>query len=309
MRDVLRRLAAVSAAATLVGGAAACEPVENAPPGGGEVIEEVISVGTFDLAPMGQPGSDDEGFSFSVPRPSGSFGMKEIDFDIVDQDGNPVARSDVHLHHIVMMNSARQSPYCSNWPERFAGSGAERGTTVLPDPHAYLVSATDRWSATWHVMNTSSLRRQVTLQYRIRYQPGADATNSRPVTPFFLDVTGCSNSEYDVPGDGGPGSVHTATRTFTVPWDGHLVSAEGHQHGGGIDIALRDEATGLDCTMVARYEHGDAHAHAPDSITQCPIHVRVEQGQRFSLVSRYHNSQPVEGAMGAVKAYAWQGTQ
>ncbi len=158
-------------------------------------------------------------------------------------------------------------------------------------------------------MNTSSQRRQVTLQYRIRYQPGADATNSRPVTPFFLDVTGCSNSEYDVPGDGGPGSVHTATRTFTVPWDGYLVSAEGHQHGGGIDIALRDEATGLDCTMVARYEHGDAHAHAPDSITQCPIHVRVEQGQRFSVVSRYHNSQPVEGAMGIVMAYAWQGTQ
>src|SRR5690606_35359361 len=53
MRTLLRRLAAVGAAAGLVAGAAACEPIENAPPGGGEVVEETFTLGPFNLAPMG----------------------------------------------------------------------------------------------------------------------------------------------------------------------------------------------------------------------------------------------------------------
>lgn len=307
MRTLLRRLAAVGAAAGLVAGAAACEPIENAPPGGGEVVEETFTLGPFNLAPMGQSGASNEGFDSSIPRPSGSFGLKAINFDIVDAAGNPVAHSDVHLHHVVLMNSARQSPYCGSWPERFAASGSERTPMALPDPYAYLVGANDRWSGLWHIMNETSTAKEVYIQYKMEYQPGATAENSRGVLPFFLDVTGCGNSEYDVPGDGGPGSVHVNSRTWNVPWDGYLVGAGGHVHGGGIDIALRHEPTGLDCTMVAQYEH--SHHGSPGSITACPIHVRVNEGDPFSVIARYDNSEPVEGAMGIVLAYAWPGTQ
>ena len=89
---------------------------------------------------------------------------------------------------------------------------------------------TSRSMAAAHRCRTTR-RREVCIQYTVGYQPGATAQNSRPVTPFFLDVTRCGNSTYDVPGNGGPGGIHTAARTWSAPWDGYMVTAGGHLHG------------------------------------------------------------------------------
>jgi hypothetical protein len=288
---------------------AACEPVRNAPPGGGEVIVQNYRIGPFNLSPVGQSGDQSQGFRANIPRPSGAFGLKSINFDIVDAAGNPVGHQDVHMHHVVLMNNARQSQFCSGWPERFAASGSERTPIAAPDPYAYLVGANDAWSGLWHIMNESTTARQVYIQYKIGYQPGANSTNTRGVVPFFLDVTGCGNSEYNVPGNGGPGSVHTNKRVWTAPFTGMLVGAGGHVHGGGINIGLRDEATGVECTMKAHYEHSHGTEHSPGYIDTCPVHVKVTQGQQFSVVSRYDNSQPWTQVMGIVMAFVWPGTQ
>lgn len=304
----IRRLAVLAATAALLVTAGACEPIRNAPPGGGAESVDTYRVGPFDLAPAGQPGSDDQGWGTNIPRPDGAFGMKSIEFRVVEADGTPVPHGDMHLHHIVMMNSARQSQNCSNWPERFAGTGSEMTPTDLADPYAYLVGAGDRWSATWHIMNESSEAKEVYIEYEIGYQPGATTENTRGVTPFFLDVTGCGNSEYDVPGNGGPGSVHTTSRTWNAPWDGLLVRSEGHVHGGGIDISLEHEPSGDTCTMVAKYGHSHPHG-APGEITDCTAHNRFERGDRYTVTARYDNDEPVAGAMGIVMAYAWEGTQ
>ena len=308
-RDRLTRLAGAGAAALiLVMGSVACDPIVNAPPGGGEVVVGTFRIGPFSLAPEGQPGSESETSRANVPRPPGSFGMKSITFDVVDVAGNPVPHSAVHLHHVLLMNPARTSPYCSNWPERFAGAGSERTPMSLPDPYAYLVGSNERWNALWHLMNTSDTTREVYIQYTVGYQPAATAQNSRGVTPFFLDVTGCGNSTYDVPGNGGPGSVHTLARTWAAPWNGYLVTAGGHLHGGGIDIAIRDNADGLQCTMVAKYDHTHPH-DAPGSISTCPTHEHIGAGQTFTVTSRYDNSQPHQDVMGIVLAYGWRGSQ
>jgi hypothetical protein len=305
----LTRFAATGAAlAVLIGGAVACDPIVNPPPGGGQVVQSTFRIGPFNLAPEGQPGSESNATQANVPRPPGGFGMKSIAFDLVDAAGNPVPHSAVHLHHVLLMNPARTSPYCANWSERFAGAGSERTPMSLPDPYAYMVGSNERWNALWHVMNTSDSPQQVFIQYTVGYQPGATAQNTRGVTPFFLDVTGCGNSEYDVPGNGGPGSVDTLSRTWSAPWDGYLVTAGGHLHGGGIDIAIRDEADGLECKMVAQYDHQHPH-DAPGSITRCPIHEHIGAGQQVTVTSRYDNSEPHQDVMGIVLAYAWRGTQ
>ena len=303
----LRRLALLGAICLLTMGIAACDPIENAPPGGGEVVQGTFRIGPFDLAPDGQPGSESNSTRSNVAKPSGAFGLKTISFDIVDAAGTPLPHSAVHLHHVLLMNPARQDMFCSR-SERFAGSGSERTPIELPDPYAYMVGSGERWNALWHIMNMSTTAQEVYIQYKVGYQPGATAQNTRGVTPFFLDVTGCGNSEYDVPGDGGPGSVHTNTRSWTVPWDGYHVTAGGHLHGGGIDIVLRNESTGAECTMVAHYEHTHPH-DAPGSITRCPVHKRVLAGQEFSVSSHYDNSEPHAAVMGIVLAYAWQGSQ
>lgn len=305
----LRHGVVAALAVVAVGAASACEPVVNPPPGGGETVTETLRIGPFNLNPMGQPGSQDEGFQSNVPRPSGDFGMKAISFDLVYEDGTSVPRHDAHLHHVVMMNPARTSMYCDNWPERFAASGQERTPNEIMDPYAYMVDSSDQWNALWHVMNMSDQAMSVYIEYEVAYQPGATAENSRPVTPLFLDVTGCGNSEYDVPGNGGPDSVHENTRTFSAPWDGWVAGFGGHVHGGGINIGLVDESTGFECTMTAEYDSGDVYSHPPDRITRCPVHREFAAGDEYTLVSRYHNDRPTEGAMGIVMAWIWQGDQ
>jgi hypothetical protein len=304
---LFRRAFMVAAASLLLVAGPACVPIANAPSGGGEVVHATHRLGPFDLAPTGQSGDENGGFRFGIPRPSGAFGIKTMSFDIVDENGQPVSRHDVHLHHVVLASSADQDTYCGGG-ERFAGAGAERNPISLPDPYAYLVGSSDRWDATWHVMNMSDRAQHVYIEYEVAYQTGATAQNSRSVTPFFLDVTGCV-AEFDVPGDGGPDSVYTRTRTWTAPWDGYVAMAVGHLHEGGIDITLRDDVTGRSCTMVARYEDMPGMMNPPQSITTCPVHYPVRAGQRFSVIARYDNSQPHDGVMGIVRAYAWPGSQ
>lgn len=302
-----RKLVVIGAAMGLTMAVAGCDPIVNAPSGGGAVVQATFRLGPFNLAPEGQPGDESNSSQANIPRPPNGFGVKTIDFDLVDAAGNPLPHSAVHLHHVLLMNPARQDLFC-NRSERFAGAGSERTPMSLPDPYAYMVGANDRWNALWHIMNTGTTSREVFIQYKVGYQPGATTTNSRPVTPFFLDVTGCGNSEYDVPGNGGPGSIHTNTRNWTMPWGGYHVTSGGHLHGGGIDITLRNNTTGVSCPMVAHYEHSHPH-DAPGSIDRCLAHKRVEQGHQFSVTSRYDNSQPWDAVMGIVLAYVWQGNQ
>jgi hypothetical protein len=87
-----------------------------------------------------------------------------------------------------------------------------------------------------------------------------------------------------------------------------MVTAGGHLHGGGIDIAIRDDADGLQCKMTAKYEHAHPHG-APTSISTCPTHEQIGTGQTFTVTSRYDNSQPHADVMGIVLAYAWRGSQ
>ena len=63
-----RRLFTVVAAVVLTLSATACDPIENAPPGGGEVIVENYRIGPFNLAAAGQPGSESQGSQATVPR-------------------------------------------------------------------------------------------------------------------------------------------------------------------------------------------------------------------------------------------------
>ena len=299
-----RIVASLALAACLLLIATGCEPLVNAPPGGGQTLTQTFRYGPFTLGPGGETmGSPSSG----MPRPPGSFGLTGAAFDVVDQSGNPVSIHDVHLHHIVMTTSAHQDALCPSRRERFIGAGMERTPINFPNPYAYLVSANEQWGSIYHLMNETASTRTVYIQYTLKYQPGANATNSRPLQPWFMDVTGCGNSTYDVPGNGGPGSVHTKSRSWQAPRDGIAVFAGGHLHDGGIDITLRDTAPGAPkCTGTATY-HENPHHLA--SINSCPMHEKVIAGHSYSVTARYDNSKPYDDVMGIVLAYVWWGTQ
>ena len=122
-----------------------------------------------------------------------------------------------------------------------------------------------------------------------------------------MDVTGCGNSTYDVPGNGGPGSVHTRSRSWTAPANGIAVFAGGHLHDGGIDISLKENTPGaLECKGTATYHENPDHLAA---INSCTMHEKVVAGRGYTVTSRYDNSQPWDDVMGIFLAYVWRGTQ
>jgi hypothetical protein len=299
--------------------ASGCVALTNAPAGGGSITTSSYTIGPFNLAATGQPGWESQTSQTNVPRPAGAFGIKTMTFDLVDQNGDPVPRHMVHLHHVLMMDNAHQDVLCPGREERFAGAGAERTPLNLRDPYAYLVGANDRWDSLWHLMNMDTMPQTVSIKYTIGYQKNATAANSRSVTPFFADVTGCGNSEFDVPGNGGMGSVFTKSRSWTAPWDGIMVYAGGHLHGGGIDLTLKDPSSGSQCVMTAHYDMPMSEMFAtaadmgmidpPTMIDPCPAHNAVFGGKTYSLTARYDNSQPYMGVMGIALAYVWRGHQ
>jgi hypothetical protein len=305
MHRVIRRMLPLFAIAVVAG--AACVPVLNAPPGGGADVTTTFRYGPFTLGPGGElMGSPSSG----MPRPVGAFGLKGATFDVVDQNFAPVSVHDVHLHHIVFTTNAREDRLCPGRSERFLGSGMERTPISFLDPYAYLVGTNDQWGSIYHLMNETAPgtpAKTVYIQYTLTYEPGANATNSRPLIPLFMDVTGCGGSTYQVPGNGGPGSVHTNSRSWTSPVDGIAVFTGGHLHEGGIDITLKDDTTGqVACTGVAEYHTNPTHLA---KIPACPLHHKVTAGHSYSVTSRYDNSQPYTDVMGIMLTYAWQGTQ
>lgn len=304
--QVYRRLLPLGALAGLVLLFAGCEPIVNQPPGGGQTVVETFRYGPFNLG----PGEEAEGATFSgMPRPDGAFGLKAARFDVVDENGTPVSVQDVHLHHVVMTTTARQDRLCPGRPERFIASGMERTQIWLWGPYTYLVGANDNWGSIYHVMNETppgTPDKELYIQYTLAYQPGANATNSRPVDVYFQDVTGCGNSVYDVPGNGGPGSVHERSRSWAAPQDGLAVYSGGHLHQGGIDISLEDSTSGTPfCGAVAVY-HGSGHLAGIDP---CYIHEKVNAGDDLTVTARYDNSQAWSDVMGIMMTYVWWGTQ
>ncbi len=299
--------------------ASACMPLVNAPSGGGAITTSTYEIGPFNLAAMGQPGSQSEASASNVPKPSGAFGIKTMSFDLVDQNGVPIPRPMAHLHHVLLINPAHTDVLCPGRSERFAGAGAERTPLKLPDPYAYLVGAGDTWNALWHVMNMSDAPMTVYIKYTVGYQVGANASNTRGVVPFFADVTGCGNSVFNVPGNGGVGSVYPKARTWNAPYDGVMVYAGGHLHGGGIDLTLHDDTTGAQCVMQAHYDmpmpmvFGTSTAMGmmghPMSVDPCPAHNLVMKGKPYTLTAHYDNSQAYTDVMGISLVYVWPGHQ
>ena len=278
------------------------------------VVTETFQIGPFDLAAMNTPGWEVLGNQV-MPKPAGNVALKEMDFTVVDGDGNPVGLHLVHLHHIVMIDNSQPDAICPSVGARFAGTGAERTPLKLLGDYAYRVDAGDVWRSTFHIHTTSPTPAEdVYIQYEVKYEPITAESTFKYTTPYFLDVTGCwsnSGSLYDVPGGGGPGSEHVAEKTYTAPRDGIAVFTGGHIHAGGHDISLTRDATDEDyCTATASYAPG-GHPNHPNlgqlqKISYCLQHSEVNAGETFTLRSRYDNEFPVLKAMGIMLSHVYE---
>jgi hypothetical protein len=98
------------------------------------------------------------------------------------------------------------------------------------------------WHLTAMVMNHYKRPKSFYVRTKIRY-----TTEPRTaVTPMVIgDCAHLANGmAYDVPGGGAPGSEFVSQSTWTAPFNGRLVGAFSHQHGGGKYHLLESETCG-----------------------------------------------------------------
>ncbi len=292
-------------------------PVVDPPAGGGAITYQTFSVDVGHLNAMGQPGDAKEG-SALLPRPTGSFGMKNISFNLVDaHTGLPVPQMDAWLHHFVIAAVGVDDPACPNHivsgyrVAPLVGTGQERTPISFPDPYAILVPANQWWGGLWHVMNMTDAPMDVKITYTVGLQTGANLSNTRALTPFWADSHACpGGTTWDVAGNGGPGSVETLTHAYTIPRDGIVVSDGGHLHGGGIDLVTKHQDGTVLCTNTAHYMAGMENMDGMiESISSCSPHDTVTKGEQITVTSHYDNSSPHLEVMGISVMFLWYGTQ
>lgn len=307
------------------------EPLYNEPTADAGPIEEVTTlVGPISLDAMGGAHWQDE-VNDAIPKPAIDvpgvdwYAIRGASFDVVDAEGTPVPRHDVHLHHFVLAHVGQVDPACPSRQVKgfnvrpHLGSGSERTPIALPEPYAFKLWDDAIWAASWHVMNMTAQPKEVYLKYTIAYQPGRTNANTRWVDPWFLDVDSACGAVFDVPGDGGPGSVFEISRSWTVqppagtvpaPTEGLVVGTGGHLHDGGIATELRGGDGALICRSEADYGgHDPSHGMPIDVIWPCATHHPIEAGEQLTLHALYDNSQPYDDVMGINLTFLWWGDQ
>lgn len=294
----------VSAVVVLLVAVAPLGPSPASADTGPTVMSETFQIGPFDLAPRGQAGDQVNRLFEDAPRPPGDLAIRSITWDFVDDNGTTIPGDVAHLHHIVLLDSARPDQLCS-FPSqsRFASTGKEMNDLVLPDGYAYHAPEAP-WSSVYHVMNMSDEPIQAAIEYTIHWTDASEG-GFLDVEPYFFDVTGCwGNSEYQVPGDGGPDSVHEQSRTYVIDRDGVAVAGGGHLHAGGIDITMVRDGDEL-CRSEAVYgTGGHGGHHSLEDVTPCGFLAEpLEVGDEIELVARYRNDAPISGAMGIMVTY------
>ena len=261
-----------------------------------------------------------------LPKPQVDGYLTGMEANIVDADGTPVPISRVMLHHVVFGNlgrrvGERKDAMCDRitmldnrtaypaYAERFFGVGEERVAGRLPDGYGYPVKGADRWMATWMLMNHRNRPDSVYLEYKVRYETQRALT---PVQLLWADVRNCNyDPVYDVPGGGRPGSTHTDSRTFTMPYSGRIVTGVGHVHGGGKEVEVSQPDCGNRTLVRSRATWARAHdpeyrvrplVHEPGPIdmdvVQSARGIPVAAGERLRLSSRYDARLPHTRVMG-----------
>lgn len=267
---------------------------------------------------------------FDAPEPEMDGFVTRMEVDIVDRKGRQVPIDRLMLHHVVFHNygpklGAKRDQACDQLTmldsktvipfvsERFYAAGEERQEMVLPPGYGYETRKRDNWMMAWMLMNHRAGTDSAYIQYKVTL---TDDPETIPVTPHWADVANCrSDPQYSVPGDGGPGSTHTESTTWTAKEDMRIVAAGGHVHGGARDLTLRQpECDRALLTSVPAW--GKANhpfytvkpvLHEPGPVfmtrTLSASGFPVAKGEQLQLDSTYDNSLPHTRVMGILVLY------
>jgi Stress up-regulated Nod 19 len=248
-----------------------------------------------------------------VPAPRVDGFITRMHAFAVDAQGRALASDEVMLHHAVFRRDI--TPYydrdcqARRDTEPFYATGEEDETLRLPSGYGLRVKRSDSWLVRWMLMNHTDNRHRVYIRYDVRVETSRAIV---PVRALWMRVVSCRNEYFDVPGNGGPGSVFEQSRELPVSRTGRIVVATGHLHGGAIGLTLSEPRCGSRALVTTRpvYRSGVPAPHdGPVQVTSfsSPIGIPVFRGQRLWLTATYDNSAPHDQVMGTLHLYVAAG--
>lgn len=232
-----------------------------------------------------------------------------VEPDLVYADGTSANYdTGAMLHHTVVFDPSQEDATCGRrgvglvTGQRVFAAGNERTSAHLPSGYGYRVGSTP-FGAMAELMNMSAQPQQVYLTMKISWIDAADA-RLKEVTPVWLDVDNCGDSQYSIPA----GPSHT-TWTWKSTMAGDIVAVGGHVHDQGISITLSNATRNEQiCESVAGYSSGSHHEGHVESMSTCvgdPL-ATVAVGDELMIDSYYHSSEPDDTMMGIMLAYLHQ---
>jgi plastocyanin len=253
--------------------------------------------------------------SLRPPRVSGF--VVRMHARLVDRRGRPVTIRDVMLHHVIFRRIRRPAHRleCTGpTGEAFYSTGEEDETLRFPRGYGYRLRRGDRWRLTAMLMSHSERVKLVYVQYTVTVDTSRSLT---PVHAFWLRANGCqATTSFPIPGGGGPGSTSLSRFEWRVPYNGRIVAAGGHLHGGAKDMWLSQPRCGdrrlldtrpyygmLDDLMYRvrpiLHEPGPMDTRYFESATGIPIRA----GETIALNAAYDNERPHWAVMATMHVY------
>jgi hypothetical protein len=209
------------------------------------------------------------------------------------------------LHHVVNVNWSRPDVTCrpnlfgdvinllglvEGGNERWFASGNERTTMEVPSGYGYPIDPGDEWGLIVDVMNMAPQDRQYDFVYTFEWVEAAE-----PVTPVWLDIDQCSDSEVDIPA--GYSDTHYDWRSTL---NGEVVAIGGHLHDQGIAISAENATTGETiCTSRAGYEPGGVGTPAGPGPGTDDMH----PADWFDVTSSLHPDLPLSSWQGHISGH------
>ena len=297
----------VVATVSSTGVAEAMRPVAGASP---TVVTTTVRYGPYTIpaASGSMMGEIQNQVDFGVTKPCGACYLTSMKANLVDASGMTLnVDMGLVLHHIVLTDSGRSDATCAGTPlgqlgQRFFASGNERTPVKLPPGYGYYVRRSDAWNMISDLMNMNPTSETVYVKVRFTYSTTAQTR----VTPAWLDINECGNSEYTIPA--GLSDTHW---DWTVNVPGRIVFVAGHIHNDGVDIRATNATTGRKiCDSVATYGGtpgyidmmGMPWISTMSSCAASPV-ARVLAGQTVRIDSIYDSPTQQTDVMGIMVAY------
>lgn len=242
----------------------------------------------------------------NVPKPCTDCFILGMQPDLVFADGRPAnLDSGPMLHHTVLFDVGRTDPVCDrgtllgNIGRRFFAAGNERTGFDFPDGYGMRVGD-GMWAGLTELMNTSNQLHLVYLELAVRWVP-ADMPGIAPVTPVWLDIDSCGDSQFNV-----PAGISEQTWDWPATLTGRVVTAGGHLHDGGVWLAAENVTSGEHlCTSVAGYGTKPAYVGALETMTTCVWDrlSTIRAGDTIRLTSHYNTTARAQKVMGIMMIF------